>query len=114
MEVTIERFEDADDLHMDGKRDWYYAGTIYLYREQGRIYKARRYDDTPTEASIFFFQFKDITEGVPYNDPLFLQVVRHLVNEVGIAKIRILTATEENGYAEVDISRALSPKVLSQ
>jgi hypothetical protein len=107
MEVQVERFEDADDQDVDETRDWYYSGTIYTYQEQGRIYKARRYDDTPLEASIFYFEAKDLVDGIPYGDPLFFKVVNHLVREIAVTKIRILTATMENGYTDVDISRVL-------
>jgi hypothetical protein len=107
MEVQVERFEDADDLDIDETRDWYYSGTIYTYQEQGRIYKARRYDDTPLEASIFYFEAKDLVDGIPYGDALFFKIINHLVREIAVTNIRILTATMENGYADVDISRVL-------
>lgn len=107
MEVQTERFEDADDQHVDETRDWYYSGTIYIYLEYGRIFKVRRYDDTPTEASIFYFESKDIEDGIPYTDPLFFKVVNHLLHEIGVSNIRILTATTENGYTDVDVSRVL-------
>jgi hypothetical protein len=107
MEVQVERFEDADDQHIDETRDWYYSGTTYIYQEQGRIYKARRYNDTPMEASIFYFESKNLVDGIPYADLLFFKVVNHLVREIGVSKIRILTATMENGYTDVDISRVL-------
>jgi hypothetical protein len=107
MEVQTERFEDADDQDVDDTRDWYYSGTIYTYQEQNQIFKVRRYDDTPTEASIFYFESKNIVDGVPYEDPLFFKVVSHLVRDIGISKIKILTATMENGYTDVDLPRVL-------
>jgi hypothetical protein len=113
MEVTTERFEDTDELHLDGQRDWYYAGTIYTYSKEERVYKARRYDDTPTEANIFF-QPKNLKEEIPYSDPLFLELIHHLVKEIGIAKVRLLTAAAENSYAEIDLPRALSSYALLQ
>lgn len=113
MEVHTERFEDADDQHVDETRDWYYSGTIYFFQEQNRIFKVRRYDDTPTEASIFYFESKEVEDGVPYNDPLFSKIISHLVAELGISKIRILTATLENGYTDVDLSRVLSAQIAS-
>lgn len=113
MEVQTERFEDADDQHVDDTRDWYYSGTIYIFQEQNRIFKVRRYDETPTEASIFYFESKETEDGVPYSDPLFIKVISHLVTELGISKIRILTSTLENGYTDVDLSRVMPAKLAS-
>ncbi len=110
MEVQTERFEDADDQHVDETRDWYYSGTTYIYQEYGRTFKARRYDDTPTQASIFYFESKDLVEGIPYGDPLFFRVINHLLNDIGVSKIKILTANTENGYIDVDLSRVLLQK----
>ena len=101
MDVETEQFEDVGEADADGFVDYEYRGFIYYFREGGRTLKARRYDDTPSEAAFLCWdeppgRFDEIPD-----DALFAEAVRYFRSE-GVAELSVLLP---GGYRPVRLDR---------
>lgn len=101
-----ERFEDAGERDADGYYDFYYSGFIYRFEFLNRALIARRYDDTPTEAS--FLQSENLSAcahllltEIPYQYPDFQEAVAFLGTSEGVEVVNVLMA---NGYVSIDFA----------
>jgi hypothetical protein len=110
IEMTTERFLDADEPDAEGNHEYYYAGLWYLFEWHGRKASARRYDDDPDEVSIVGFwtdrrppprRRRPLTH-VPYYDPFLAAIVRRILQEGGINRVSFLC---RDGYRDIDVRR---------
>ena len=114
MEIIKERFEDAGDIDdEDGSYSFYYAGFHMTFTEGKEAFFIRQYEDEPEKAAFMSYSIKQEKEWkgfnfvtIPYENPLFCKIVRHLIEQEGISKVQVFT----KNYIKVDIKRASATK----
>jgi len=107
MKVKKQRFEDAGEQDEEGRYSFYYAGFYYHFSENEEEFKARRYQDQPEEAHFTGYSVKVQSKcmarywygSIPYENRLFAEAVRYLVEHEGVREVNILL----EGYVPVVI-----------
>jgi hypothetical protein len=108
IEMTSERFLDADEPDAKGNHMFYYAGVWYAFERDGRKASARRYDDHPDEVSINGFwptrkqpplRSRPLAY-IPYHDPFLAGVVSRILQEPGVRSVSFLC---RDGYRDIDL-----------
>jgi hypothetical protein len=110
LEMTTERFLDADEPDPEGNHEYYYAGVWYVFEQGGREASARRYDDHPDDVSIVGFWVDRRPNDprrrppayVPYYDPFLAAIVRRILQDGQIHRVRFLC---RDGYHDIDVRR---------
>ena len=101
MKPTTTRFDDTDDVGQNGVLDYSYVGTNYDYFDGlDRGFIIRCYDDNLAEA-LFLAAYEVIgsekirkpIREVPYEDPFFNSVVRHLMAHENKTGFKALTSS---------------------
>lgn len=89
MQVSEEPFLDRSEPNDNGSYDYWYQGScITFVFDGGRLLQARRYADTPGEASVTF------TPGGPReDDPETAQAVRWL-RRAGVSTVKVLSVSD--------------------
>ncbi len=116
VEISRHRFADIADAEPDGTVAYAYVGVSYEIRLGRRLCRARRYDDTPEQASITYLprRLRDRWaigwRPVPYGVPSLRAAVMVLLGETsGVpAQIRVIHLLLRTGYVPVDSARALT------
>jgi hypothetical protein len=110
LEMTHERFLDADEPDADGNHQYYYAGIWYGFELNGRKASARRYDDGPYDVSIAGFwpdrrpppPRRRPPAFVPYYDPFLAAIVQRILQDGKTDRVRFLC---RDGYHDIDLRR---------
>ena len=112
MKVKKWRFEDGGEQDNEGRYDYYYAGFYYLFSEGDEAFKARRYTHSPNRVSFTGYYQNGSSKNmarywygeIPYENHLFIQAVRYLVQQEDVQEVTILM---DKGYSQVATERCL-------
>jgi hypothetical protein len=110
MNPKTTRFNDRAEPDEDGFRDYAYIGTLYdFFDGLDRGFIIRVYDDEPDEASFLSSygligkeKIRKSIPHIPYDDPFFVSITKHLSAHVGITKLKALTS-QSGGYEPIEI-----------